>query len=105
MRISDWSSDVFSSDLINQMGYLPGGVKTAVLLCKEDGFQVKKFELRDALTNEVVLRSGKVENYGEYAAFSRTFRLDFSEFKTPGAFFVTASGVRRSEERRVGKGV
>ncbi|HEY9560325.1 MAG TPA: glycoside hydrolase family 9 protein, partial [Anseongella sp.] len=79
---------------INQMGYLPGGVKTAVLLCKEDGFQVKKFELRDALTNEVVFRSGKVENYGEYAAFSRTFRLDFSEFKTPGAFFVTASGVR-----------
>ncbi|WP_225975240.1 glycoside hydrolase family 9 protein [Anseongella ginsenosidimutans] len=79
---------------VNQMGYLPESIKTAVLLRKEKDFPLKKFELRDALTNEVVYQSGEAASFGEYAAFSNSFRLDFSEFKTPGAYYITAEKLR-----------
>src|SRR5690606_6640246 len=59
---------------INQMGYLPVGFKTAVFLSKKEKSRVKRFELRDALTQEVVYASKASTPYGGYAAFKGTFR-------------------------------
>ena len=76
------------------MGYLPVGFKTAVFLSKKEKSRVKRFELRDALTQEVVYASKASTPYGGYAAFKETFRLDFSEFEEPGAYYITAGGSR-----------
>src|SRR5690606_6828389 len=79
---------------INQMRYLPVGFKTAVFLSKKEKSRVKRFELRVALTQEVVYASKASTPYGGYAAFKETFRLDFSEFEEPGAYYITAGGSR-----------
>lgn len=76
------------------MGYLESAIKVAVLVSKQENLLVKQFEICDALTNQVVFKSNKVKAFGKYAAFTTTFRLNFSEFKQRGAFFVRVGDVK-----------
>jgi peptidoglycan/xylan/chitin deacetylase (PgdA/CDA1 family) len=78
---------------INQLGYLEQDTKVAVLVSKAP-LTFDAFELRDALTHEPVFRSDKIRKYGAWAAFSEGYRLDFSAFGTPGAYYVQVQDVR-----------
>ncbi|MBK8041348.1 MAG: glycoside hydrolase family 9 protein [Haliscomenobacter sp.] len=78
---------------INQMGYLPEGIKVAVLGSQRP-MEVSYFSLHDALTEKEVFRSAKIRAYGAYAAFDQSWRLDFSDFKRQGAFYILAAGIK-----------
>ena len=79
---------------INQLGYLESSIKVAVLVSKQENLLVKQFEVCDALTNQVVFKSNKTKSFGKYAAFASTFRLNFSEFKQKGAYYVRVGEVK-----------
>lgn len=72
---------------INQMGYLPESLKVAVMVSKEE-VNVNTFTLHDAMTHEEIWRSGKIQSFGPYAAFQSGNRLNFSDFKRPGAYYI-----------------
>ncbi|MDP1270803.1 cellulase N-terminal Ig-like domain-containing protein, partial [Klebsiella pneumoniae] len=64
---------------INQLGYLPGGQKTAVW-CSKDKTPIRAFELVNAKTNLPVFKAAVGLLYGAYGPFQQTARLDFSAF-------------------------
>ncbi len=78
---------------VNQLGYLPRSIKNAVFV-STDQAKVSSFELRDALTDEVVFTSKRMKAYGAWGAFSNAYRLDFSAFEKKGAFYIRAGEVR-----------
>ena len=77
---------------INQLGYLEPDLKVAVLVSKSP-IRVEGFELRDALTHERVFRGKNIRKYGAYTAFFEGYRLDFSAFNTPGAYYLQVQDV------------
>jgi endoglucanase len=79
---------------VNQLGYIPNAVKVAVAMSKDTVFSPRVFELRDALTDEIVWTSTAVREYGAYATFPRTYRLDFSAMRIPGAYVLSTEGFR-----------
>ncbi|MFA6946929.1 MAG: cellulase N-terminal Ig-like domain-containing protein, partial [Pedobacter sp.] len=81
---------------INQMGYLSSAVKVAVLGSK-DSEKFKYFELVDAASSKVVLKKAAGKNFGAYGPFSQSFRLDFTEFKSAGTYYLQAGSVRSPE--------
>jgi endoglucanase len=82
---------------INQLGYVPAGVKVAVWGAKETGQEVTHFELVEAKTANVVLKKEPGKDYGKYGPFTRTHRLDFSEFNTPGTYYLRAGSAQSPE--------
>ncbi len=72
---------------INQLGYQPESIKAAVWVGKKQE-KIKKFELVDAQTEQVVWSSKRAESKGPYGPFASTYRLDFSKFTTPGTYYV-----------------
>src|SRR3546814_20253121 len=86
MRISDWSSDVCSSDLITvEDGSIMGGMGSAVLEFMADkGFQANIIRL--GIPDKVVEHGEQAELYEECG------------YDAPGIVLAV-----RSEERRVGK--
>jgi peptidoglycan/xylan/chitin deacetylase (PgdA/CDA1 family) len=89
-----FSSTIFSQSgvRINQLGYLPKGIKVAVLLSK-DNISPKTFSLHSVLTDEIIFTSRKIIPYGSYGAFKSTFRLNFSEFEKEGAYYIKIESV------------
>ncbi|WKN31109.1 glycoside hydrolase family 9 protein [Porifericola rhodea] len=75
---------------INQLGYLPEAKKVAVLVSK-DLLELNTFALYDAMTDEEVWRSGDITSYGAYAAFKSGHRLNFSDFKQVGAYYIKSA--------------
>jgi peptidoglycan/xylan/chitin deacetylase (PgdA/CDA1 family) len=88
---------------INQLGYVPGAKKIAVLVSK-DRLQVNGFDLVDALTDIKIFSSDKITAFGQWGAFSSSFRLDFSAFSADGAYYIVAAGTR-SPVFRISPGV
>ncbi|HEX2865552.1 MAG TPA: glycoside hydrolase family 9 protein [Ignavibacteriales bacterium] len=78
---------------INQLGYLNKSVKVAVLLSKEN-LNVKSFELCDALTGKSLWKSNNVKSYGKYGAFESSYRLNFSDYKKEGAYYLKAGDAK-----------
>lgn len=72
---------------VNQLGYLPKSMKVGVLLSKNKA-TIKSFEIKDALTDKVVFKSDKVRSTGAFGNFDATYRLDFSAFQKPGAYYI-----------------
>jgi peptidoglycan/xylan/chitin deacetylase (PgdA/CDA1 family) len=85
---------------VNGQGYLPGAIKNAVFV-SGDGADVDRFEVCDAMTGETVWESTAVRRYGPWASFTTGCRLDFSEFRRQGGWFIRAGGVR-SPDFRIG---
>jgi endoglucanase len=79
---------------INQLGYLPGGIKVAVLGTKEQQEKFESFELVDANTSKAVLEKSVGKNFGKYGPFISTYRLDFTAYKTPGTYYLQAGAAR-----------
>jgi endoglucanase len=80
---------------INQAGYLPGDSKTCILFSRAPVRE--KFRLLEAETSHSVLTlkadPGKAPGWG---TFDYYYRLDFSQVKTPGRYYLegTRSGTR-----------
>jgi len=78
---------------INQLGYLEESIKVAVFTSQED-CKLTKFEVCDALTDKVVLKSKRVKSFGEWGAFRTSYRLDFSELNKIGAYYIRAGEIK-----------
>lgn len=81
---------------INQLGYAPQSVKVAVLGSKETS-NVRSFELVNAKTLKSVLKRKAGKNFGAYGPFSSSYRLDFSDYKVPGTYFLRAGSASSPE--------
>ncbi|MBM4174947.1 MAG: cellulase [Ignavibacteria bacterium] len=78
---------------INQLGYLEESIKIAVLVSKED-FTLSQFEVCNALTDKVELQSKNINKFGEWGAFKSSYRLNFSELKKSGAYYIKAGNIK-----------
>lgn len=88
---------------VNQIGYLVNDVKVAVWVSKS-ATPVEMFEVVDANTQKTVYRSDKLKNEGPLWAFTSTARLDFSELKSEGSYFVKV-GETKSPSFRIGNDI
>ncbi len=77
---------------INQLGYIPGGLKTAVWVTKEDtGFG--KWELVEQATGKVVMIGYAGKDFGAYGPFKHSYRLQFTAFHQQGEYFLRTGDV------------
>ncbi|MGF6846134.1 endoglucanase [Chitinophaga sp. W3I9] len=88
---------------INQLGYLPGGVKVAVWGGK-GSMQPRTFQLVSAVTGKVVFTAGTGTPFGAYGPFDQTYRLDFSAYSSPGKYYLKTDSII-SPEFRIGDNV
>lgn len=72
---------------INQLGYAPDGLKTAVLAAKAPLHETT-FELVDATSHRTVFSASTGRSFGGYGPFTDTRRLDFTAFKKQGRYFI-----------------
>lgn len=93
VAVSIHSQDQNTWIRINQLGYLPNSIKEAVLISKEE-FKPSSFVIKDALTEKVVFSSKDIETCGKKWNFNFTARLNFSDFKLTGAYFIECKNVR-----------
>jgi len=77
---------------INLLGYPTQGIKVAVWASKNNEIPAQ-FEIIEEGTNKVVYTSGNIKSFGAYGPFNKTARLNFSDFKLNGRFFIRANGV------------
>lgn len=81
---------------INQLGYLPAGIKVAVWGSKEST-TIASWKLVDAKTKKTVSTGKAGKAFGVYGPFVQTYRLDFSSYKKPGRYYLEAGGARSPE--------
>src|SRR5580765_1919084 len=72
---------------INQLGYLPQGVKVAVLGCDQP-INTSTFSLIDQNDNTAVFTGIIGNNFGKYGPFKNTYRLNFSAFTGKGKYSI-----------------
>lgn len=78
---------------INQIGYKPENTKVAVFVSK--GVQaVNIFQLVDQKNDRVVFKKKAGKDFGKYGPFNSSYRLDFSEFKRSGTYYIKAGTAR-----------
>lgn len=75
---------------VNQMGYLPEGLKTAVFL-SDRSVVVKKFSLVEDLTGKIVLEGVPQLSNGSVWGQKSAFRFDFSSVVQPGKYHLEAA--------------
>lgn len=78
---------------INQLGYTVKSVKVAVLLSKTS-ITLDRFEIYDAITEQLVFQGNEITSMGNYGNFKSSFRLNFSEFNSNGSYYLQATGVK-----------
>ena len=78
---------------INQVGYLPHDVKVAVFI-SESPIYSNTFQVKDAHTNNVVLKGeGVVANAGRWG-MKQALRLNFSALQTGGKYYIVCNYVQ-----------
>lgn len=88
---------------INQLGYLPAGLKVAVWGSFNTS-AISSFHLVDSASGKTVYTAQAGKAFGSYGPFQQSYRLDFSTYKTPGTYYLTA-GDAKSPTFRIGTGV
>jgi endoglucanase len=84
---------------INQLGYLPQSVKIAVFLSVDEN-NVRSFSLHNALNDETVFTGKAVKKTADTWGMQTALRLNFSEFKTEGGYYLKV-GETRSPNFRI----
>jgi len=74
---------------INQLGYQPQSPKVAVW-CSKGTESIGTFQLIDSATKKVVYTANASPAFGAYGPFQQTHRLDFSNYKKPGSYYLQA---------------
>jgi len=88
---------------VNHIGYLEDDVKVAVWISK--GIQhIHTFQLIDAATGQPVFQGDRVKDTGRIWAFETSARLNFSEFRKPGHYYIKAADTQ-SPPFRIGDNV
>ncbi|WP_426326904.1 glycoside hydrolase family 9 protein [Pedobacter sp. R-06] len=77
---------------INLLGYPTESIKVAVWASKT-GEIPAQFEIIAKETNQIVYTSTNIKSFGSYGPFSQTARLNFSDFKRAGSFYLRANGI------------
>ncbi len=81
---------------INLLGYQTQSIKVAVWASK--GTEVpKQFEIIEKSSGKTVYSSTKIKNFGKYGPFTTSARLQFSDFNTPGRYYIRANGILSPE--------
>jgi endoglucanase len=88
---------------INQLGYLPNGIKVAVW-CSKDELEIRNWELVDTKTNKIVFSGKDNHPFGAYGPFKQTYRLNFTTFQKPGRYYLEV-GETKSPEFEIGDDV
>ena len=88
---------------VNQLGYTCKGVKVAVWVSK-DSITTAGFRLVDAASNRIVFMETAGSTYGAYGPFAQSLRLNFTNFSTPGRYYIKC-GTARSPEFSIGNDV
>jgi endoglucanase len=81
---------------INRLGYQPQSIKVAVWASKGTELP-KSFDIVDKTTGKTVYTSKKITSFGAYGPFSTSARLNFSEFKKSGNYYIKANGITSPE--------
>ena len=81
---------------INLLGYQPSSQKNAVWASKTNQVP-EKFELINQQSGNVVYTSTNIKSFGAYGPFMATARLNFSDFKTPGKYFIRIAQIKSPE--------
>ena len=74
---------------VNLLGYKPSSKKIAVWASRE-AHTIQNFQLVDVLTGKIVFQGTAGKAFGDYGPFKQTYRLDFSNFKSGGKYFLQA---------------
>ena len=84
-------SNAFGSDLIriNQMGYLPDGIKIAVFQ-SDRTVVIKKFKVVDNLTGKLIFEGIPLPADGSIWGQKSAYRLDFTSVVQPGGYHLEA---------------
>ena len=77
---------------INQLGYLPQGIKVAVLGCDQP-INTSTFSLIDQNNNTAIFTGIISNNFGKYGPFKNTYRLDFSAFTGKGKYSIQVNDI------------
>jgi len=77
---------------INLLGYPTQSTKVAVWASRLSDIP-RQFEIIEKESNQVVYTSTNIKSFGGYGPFSQTARLNFSDFKSEGKFFIRANGI------------
>jgi len=80
---------------INLLGYQPKSIKVAIWTSKTNEVPAK-FELVDQ-SGKVVYTSTNIKSFGAYGPFTATARLNFSDFKTTGKYFIRIAEIKSPE--------
>lgn len=72
---------------VNQIGYLEEDVKVAVWVSKSE-VEISNFEIVDLKTEKVVYSGSNITQMGKQPAFESAVRLNFSNFKVSGDYFI-----------------
>ncbi|MDZ7797176.1 MAG: glycoside hydrolase family 9 protein [Candidatus Marinimicrobia bacterium] len=79
---------------VNQLGYLPGSVKTVVFCTLDEDVYPTVFQLVNANTQEVVLESDRIDSCGAYGPFAGTFRFDIRDFNKEGKYYIVTGNTQ-----------
>src|SRR5688500_15838225 len=77
---------------INLLGYKPSGAKVAIF-CSLKAKEITAFEVIDVETQKTVYKGKAGQAFGAYARFKQSYRLNFSNFKKPGTYYIRAGRV------------
>ena len=77
---------------INQLGYIPQGIKVAVWVSKDNGLP-KDFQLVSSENSAVVFTAATGKPFGSYGPFIQSLRLNFSSFENPGSYYIKCGQV------------
>ncbi|RZK35613.1 MAG: cellulase, partial [Pedobacter sp.] len=80
---------------INLLGYQPKSFKVAIWASKTNQVP-EKFELIDQ-SGKIVYTSTNIKSFGAYGPFIATARLNFSDFKTAGRYFIRIAEIKSPE--------
>jgi len=78
---------------INQVGYMPDAVKNAVYVSNSDG-GITEFSIFSADGDEKVYESEQVTKFPEWGPFQKSYRLNFSDWKEPGQYYIQVGEVK-----------
>lgn len=78
---------------INMLGYTPSGIKVAIW-CGKVNESISEFSVIDSISGKTVFTSEAGTAFGAYGPFSQTYRLNFSSFKKPGIYCISAGGAK-----------
>lgn len=87
---------------INLLGYRPSSPKVAVWCAKENQ-ALKTFRVVEAASGKTVYTASAGKAFGAYGPFTQSYRLNFTNFRKPGKYYL-AAGNARSPEFAIGDG-